>query len=888
MKRFFVVIVIALFGSANSVFADTTSTLRPTADGGDDSADWSNTGGTACNATDCYLEVDESSGASCTNSDGDTSYVESSTNAANQTFDIDESSIPDNATITQIDITICAVRGAGGAKIQTRRCVDGSCTNSGSDIGLGTSYAETAQSHTGLSITKGASTDIEIGIANTVAKAARVSQISAVITYTPPDTTAPAAVSDLAASGATTSTIDLAWTAPGDDGSTGTATTYDVRYSTSTITAGNFSSATAVTGEPTPSVAGTAESMTVSGLTEGTTYYFAIKASDEVPNESAISNVPSLATTSTPDTTAPAAVSDLAASAATVSTIDLAWTAPGDDGSTGTAATYDVRYSTATITAGNFSSATAVSGEPTPSVAGTAESMTVTGLSESTTYYFALKTSDEVPNESAISNVPSLATATSSDTTAPAAVTNLAVSSTTDTTASLTWTAPGDDGSTGTATKYDVRYSTSTITEGNWSSATAATGEPTPSVAGTAEAMTVGGLSSSTTYYFAIKASDEALNEGAISNIPSGTTDAPAPDNTAPAAVTDLALSSGGGNMTVSWTAPGDDASTGVATSYDLRYSTSALAESSWADATKVLGEPAPAAAGTAESMTVLGLNSATLYYFALKTSDEVPNESAISNVPSETTTTSSSGSGGARRAIFSGQAYPESTIELLRKRVSLPGYIKEPTETVTLLADGTFEIIQKNLIGENFLFALQVSDKDGRKTGFISFGVDLQKQNEIVARNIFVPPTLGVLDALVSKGEEVQLVGYAAPGNSIEYELHDIIHKAGVSDDSGFYTITLDTTEFDFADHYVRVRQGTPSGDEKSNFSQTGIFRVSELTFPRADFNKDEKVDITDWSVFLFRWGSEDDALKEKIDLDNNGKVDIADFSIFLKSMTI
>ncbi len=84
----------------------------------------------------------------------------------------------------------------------------------------------------------------------------------------------------------------------GDDGSTGTATTYDIRYSTSTITLVNWGSATQVASEPIPSVAGSAESITVSGLSASTLYYFAMKTSDEVPNESGLSNVPSLTTTS--------------------------------------------------------------------------------------------------------------------------------------------------------------------------------------------------------------------------------------------------------------------------------------------------------------------------------------------------------------------------------------------------------------------------------------------------------------------------------------------------------------------------------------------------------------------------------------------------------------
>lgn len=113
------------------------------------------------------------------------------------------------------------------------------------------------------------------------------------------DTTAPSAVANLAAGSATTTSIGLTWTAPGDDAGTGTATSYDVRYSTSNITDNTtFNAATTVTGEPTPGVAGTSESYTVTGLTAGTTYYFALKTSDEVPNTSAISNVPSLATTS--------------------------------------------------------------------------------------------------------------------------------------------------------------------------------------------------------------------------------------------------------------------------------------------------------------------------------------------------------------------------------------------------------------------------------------------------------------------------------------------------------------------------------------------------------------------------------------------------------------
>ena len=342
----------------------------------------------------------------------------------------------------------------------------------------------------------------------------------------PSDVTLPATITNLATSNPTSSSIKLSWTAPGDDGSTGTATTYDIRYRTGgAITDANWATATLVTGEPSPKSGGSSESFTVTGLSQSTTYYFAIKTLDEVPNISPISNSPSGTTTAAADATAPAAIMDLATSNPTSSSIKLSWTAPGDDGSTDTATTYDIRYRTGgVITDANWATATQVTGEPSPKSVGSSESFTVTGLQASTTYYFAIKTADEVPNISPISNSPS-GTTTVADTTAPAAITNLATSNPTSGNLQLSWTAPGDDGTTGTASTYDIRYQTEgAITDATWASATPVTGAPWPKAGGSSETFTVTGLTASTTYYFAIKTADEKPNWSPISNSPSGTT----------------------------------------------------------------------------------------------------------------------------------------------------------------------------------------------------------------------------------------------------------------------------------------------------------------------------------------------------------------------------
>jgi formylglycine-generating enzyme required for sulfatase activity len=107
------------------------------------------------------------------------------------------------------------------------------------------------------------------------------------------------------------------------------------------------------------------------------------------------------------DIEAPSPVIDLSASTgASPGTVELSWVAPGDDATTGTASVYIVRYNAEPITEDNWASSADVSGEPVPQPAGSLESMTVSGLVPGQATHFALKTQDEVPNTSSVSNSP--------------------------------------------------------------------------------------------------------------------------------------------------------------------------------------------------------------------------------------------------------------------------------------------------------------------------------------------------------------------------------------------------------------------------------------------------------------------------------------------------
>ncbi|MCH7575734.1 MAG: PQQ-binding-like beta-propeller repeat protein [Candidatus Marinimicrobia bacterium] len=221
---------------------------------------------------------------------------------------------------------------------------------------------------------------------------------------------------------------------------------------------------------------------------------------------------------------APGKVTDLSVDDTTSNSIVLSWHAPGADSYTGTALQYDLRRSTALITEANFGAADSVTGLPGPKEGGTAETFTATGLDPSTTYYFALKAQDDESLWSPISDVVS-GTTEPVDVTPPGTITNLAVASIAKREATLSWTAPADDGLTGRAARtYSIHYSLSPITAQNFFSTDSVTAPAAPSSPGATENVTVTALRPGRDYHFAVIAYDEVPNYAGLSNVPTGTT----------------------------------------------------------------------------------------------------------------------------------------------------------------------------------------------------------------------------------------------------------------------------------------------------------------------------------------------------------------------------
>lgn len=265
-----------------------------------------------------------------------------------------------------------------------------------------------------------------------------------------------------------------------------------------------------------------ANTITFNILADGLHSNCTIRVTDSAGNPSNLLAV----TAFTIDTTAPEFSSVTPAASSSITNVTS---------SSGVGYTLDEAIASGTITITRAGGAADVSSPHTCDLAGTAKnsgahtinlSDTTNGcavaqtLVSGTIYTFAFDGVDVVGNPA----IQVSRTDVTFDNIAPADITTLSVSSPTTSSLILTWASPGNDGTNGTAAGYDLRYLTSTITDSNWTSAAQASGEPAPQIAGTSQNMTVSGLSSGTTYYFAVKTTDAAGNQSGLSNTASGST----------------------------------------------------------------------------------------------------------------------------------------------------------------------------------------------------------------------------------------------------------------------------------------------------------------------------------------------------------------------------
>ncbi len=482
------------------------------------------------------------------------------------------------------------------------------------------------------------------------------------------DTTAPDQITDfMATDGVIHGTVDLSWTATGDDADVGTATNYVIKYSEDPIT--NWVCFDYLADEYVqtwmPKDANLVETYTLTGLDIGTDYYFAIVAVDEAGNAGEVSNTDNAAVTD--DIIAPARIDPTAYPGANSTQVYLEWTAITDTDS------YELRYSTSDITNDTEFQAATVYADSlnwNPKSVGSTENYTLMMPLSGTTYYFSIIAIDIAGNMGAISNPNGSAVSRASDTIKPAQITDLNVETGPDHgTVYLNFTAPGDDGMVGWAQEYIVKYYTSTIDETNWDTIPDTVSDygvsgtysrdfsvDAPLKGGSFQSLIIGTTDGAVwsappagiDYYFAIQA-DDGDNNASVSNCDNAIVQN---DIIGPAVTTlNVGQSDNHGQIMLDWISPGDDGMVGSVKNYEIRYDTAPVTDATWGSTpvsqrASIVQSNFEATFGFVPvggdhvylNFSGAGFDEGVKYFFALIAKDEMSmNNPLVSNSPNGT-----------------------------------------------------------------------------------------------------------------------------------------------------------------------------------------------------------------------------------------------------------
>lgn len=301
---------------------------------------------------------------------------------------------------------------------------------------------------------------------------------------------------------------------------------------------------------------------------------------------------------------------------------------------------------------------------------------------------------------------------------------------------------------------------------------------------------------------------------------------------------------------------------------------------------------------GDVLASTRTGLTNGTTYYFVVRAldflGDPVVTSTQVSAAPAVPPSPPPAGGGGGggggggapvpaqTTVIFSGRAYPLSTVTLLKDA--------QVAAATVAGSDAKFQISLTVISAGNYIFSLYSEDKKGNRSGLLSFPVSVTAGATTNVSGIFLSPTIDVDKSEVKRGDNIAIFGQSSPNSDIIIQVNsenEIFAKTN-ADANGAYLYNLDTSPLDLGSHLAKSKASI-SG-EISSFSKAVGFSVGTKTVSakpsgcpqKADLNNDCKVNLVDFSIAAYWYKrSLNETAKTTVDLNKDGKVDLIDFSI-------
>ena len=231
-------------------------------------------------------------------------------------------------------------------------------------------------------------------------------------------------------------------------------------------------------------------------------------------------------------------------------------------------------------------------------------------------------------------------------------------------------------------------------------------------------------------------------------------------------------------------------------------------------------------------------------------------------------------------KVVIKGTAYPQSNVNVL-KDSALLGVVKADLQA-------NFNYENTEITPGMASFSFWSEDKNKLRSILYTLSFRVSSNAVTTITGVHIPPTISADKFTLKNGEDITIFGSSIPLTDVFVEIHspeDILEKI-VSDDDGEWTIVYNTKKLaDNQTHTAKAYfQRTVSGATvKSGFSGIINFDVGEAPetdeCKGADLNKDGRVNLMDFSILLYHWGTNNSCA----DQNKNGKVELGDFSIMM-----